>query len=316
MLDEVMSAIAQAEAEGRLASSRLVGLEGYSGAKLIGALQRLTQLSSPLGGCYLEIGVYRGLTLLSVAVACPETRCFGIDNYAQFDRDGENQGIVEASRVTLAADNARVINEDYEDAFAALPRTLGTQKIGVYFVDGPHDYRSQSMCLQLALPHLHDQAIIVIDDCNYAHVRQANRDFLVVNPQFKLVFDAYTRAHPNNMTGIEQEDARRGWWNGVNILLHDPSDEIEPIYPPTDRSRRAFEDDHLTHAARLAPQAPLALKALGSLDRLDLGRALVYFFRLQRSMIASRKQRRGRFLELNTDSETLTPIRYARRRQP
>ena len=92
-----------------------------------------------------------------------------------------------------------LIERDYEDALEALGNHIGDTKIGLYFVDGPHDYRSQLMCLLLATPFLSESAVIVVDDCNYPWVRLANRDFLISNPSFKLIFEAYTECHPGNM---------------------------------------------------------------------------------------------------------------------
>ena len=94
-----------------------------------------------------------------------------------FDPEKKNLSIVEERLTKLQLDNAFIINNDYEDALENLRHTIGDKKIGVYFIDGPHDYRSQLMCLELALPYLHEQAVIIVDDSNYRNVRQANRDF-------------------------------------------------------------------------------------------------------------------------------------------
>ncbi len=169
-----MEAIRQASESGvmahdkaALASQTLTGLSGW---ELVGSLQRLTSLfSEDANACYLEIGVFQGLTLHSVAAANPEVQCYGIDNFAFFDPHKKNFSICEERKKALGNDNACLINLDYEDALESLD--LGTKKIGVYFVDGPHDYRSQLMCLELALPYLHENAFVVIDDCNSNHVR-------------------------------------------------------------------------------------------------------------------------------------------------
>ena len=73
----------------------LEGLQGYSGKKLIAALQRVSQVCLDANTCYLEIGVYRGLTLTSVGkVLPPEVQVYGIDNFALFDKEGKNQNII------------------------------------------------------------------------------------------------------------------------------------------------------------------------------------------------------------------------------
>lgn len=278
-------------------------LTGFSGEKLTGSLQRLTSLfSEDAGACYLEVGVFQGLTLHSVAVANPKIQCFGIDNFAFLDPGKKNLSIFEERKQALENDNAYLINLDYEDAFESLD--LGGKKIGVYFVDGPHDYRSQLICLEWALPYLHDQAIIVIDDCNYNHVRQANRDFLVINPEFKLLFQTYTRCHPMRMSLKERQQAYEGWWNGVNILCRDQNDILSRDYPPTERNRHQFELDHLVHAHGDAKAVAGALSlyyGIRSFSLRSLAKGLLGLFQLPRS----RQSNDSWYETMNTDSHNL-----------
>jgi hypothetical protein len=150
----------------------------------------------------------------------------------------------------LSITNAQVINLDYEDALENLSKYIGNKKVGLYFVDGPHDYRSQLMCLLLIKPYLAPNAVIVVDDSNYRHVRQANRDFLIAHPEFKLLFETYTKAHPLNLSGTERKQAEEGWWNGVNVLVRDPENLIETTYPETYRLRLLYENEHAIHTAK------------------------------------------------------------------
>lgn len=230
-------------------------LTGYSSAFNIHTIGKLCQLYGEVpNGCYVEVGVFQGMTLLSAAAANPHLPCYGIDNFAFFDPEKNNQALIEERRQRLSLENAHLINADYEDALEGLGGHIGQQKVCVYLVDGPHDYRSQLMCLLLALPWLHERAVILIDDCNYEHVRQANRDFLVAHSGFKLLFEHYTTIHPANKPNPTTE----GWWNGINIIVRDPDGVLPPMYPPTNRNRTVFENDHLVHAARgryLAPEA-------------------------------------------------------------
>ena len=313
MLNEILKAIHQAESEGLLTDEKSDILSGYSGNMLMGSLQRLAALyEKDLEACYLEVGVFQGLTLLSVANSCPKLTCYGIDNFSQFDPKGENLGIVNYRAEKLGINNKVLINEDYEDALESLDSHTNNQRVGLYFVDGPHDYRSQLMCLELALPYLHDRATIIIDDCNYCHVRQANRDFLVTHPEFKLVFEAYTNCHPGNMTAEKEDEARKGWWNGVNILARDPENLLQTMYPPTGRSRSLYENEHITHAAKnseLAPQALKVMQAFSDLNPVSLFKSVrSYYGRL--GQLKNKGKLTGRFNAMNTYSENLTSSRY------
>jgi cephalosporin hydroxylase len=293
--NEITEALAVAEQAGPTLD--LDFLTGFSGGKLLGALQRIATGLKP-NEAYCEIGVYQGLSLVSVAASNPSVECIGIDNFAFFDPQGTNKAIIE-ERIKLAGcRNVRLVEADYEDSVEGLQSILGERQIGLLFVDGPHDYRSQLMCLLLFKPFFSEQAVVVVDDCNYAHVRQANRDFLVTNPEYKLVFEQYTAKHPNNMTPLELSEARRGWWNGVNILARDLSNNLPQQLPITDRSRQLYENEHLLHSMRYADVAPDALRFACALKPLRLRLALQRLRTLLRKMDHSDSSRLP-FEELN-----------------
>jgi predicted O-methyltransferase YrrM len=225
-------------------------LSGLSGKKIISLLGNLAGKILNDRVTYLEVGVFQGLSLLSVASKVPKTEIFGIDNFVHFDIEGKNLKIVNERIRSLNADNVRIINKDYEDALENLADFIGSKKVGLFFVDGPHDYRSQLMCLMLIKPHLAGNAVIVVDDSNYRHVRQANRDFLLTNPDFRLAFQTYTKAHPSNLRGDDKKEVESGWWNGINLIVKDDDKLFKPFFPPTMRSRLLFENDHHIHTIR------------------------------------------------------------------
>lgn len=234
-------------------------LSGFSGEKLLSSLMNLSKYNLNQEKVYLEVGVYQGMTLLSVANSLgSKSQVFGIDNFAFFDEDGKNESIVNSRIDKIGLQNVHLINMDYEEALENLSNYIGDKKVGVYFVDGPRDYRSQLMCLLLIQPFLSDDAIIIVDDCNYRHVRQANRDFLQTNNNFKLFFEAYTKSHPKNMTASEEMDARKGWWNGVNIIVRDKDDLLISAWPPTHRERILYENEHIIQASKY-PTLPIIL---------------------------------------------------------
>ena len=258
-VEAVKRAIREADESGL--ACRLDGVSGLSGDKLIGTLQRITKLleDTAVPSAYLEIGVYQGNTLVHVAAAAQRVQCFGIDNFSQFDRDGKNEGIVRARLAMHTTGNARLINEDFESALLSLGERLSGTPVGVYFVDGPHDYRSQYLCLDFARQHLSENAVVIVDDSNYEHVRRANRDWLHANPEFALVFQAYTPCHPDNMSPSQREDAKRGWWDGVNVIVRDPKRCLRREFPPVGTARDLYFNDHLVHPHGAAASVPLLL---------------------------------------------------------
>lgn len=310
-IDRWVACVTGAMRDGLLVEAPQGVLTGLSGRKLVGLLQRLAASIDDEGSCYLEVGVFQGLTLLSTALASRRVPCFGIDNFAFFDPEGRNLEIVQERRRRLGLDNAHLVNAGFEDALADLRAHIGPGRVAVYFVDGPHDYRSQLLCLEFARPYLGDGAVIIVDDCNYRHVRQANADFLRAHPEFRLLFEAYTPCHPLNMTSEALAQAKAGWWNGVNVLVHDPAGLVTRSFPPTERSRTLYENEHVVHASPLghcAPEAVELVAALASLNPIRIARALV---RLRRSLARAPRPGQSVYPSANTYSAQLPAERLA-----
>lgn len=309
MFDRCLEILRDSDGEGLTWEGGSDVLTGLSGEKLVGLLQRLTGTLDSSTDCYLEVGVFQGLTLLETAGANPGVECYGIDNFAFFDKDKINLSLVESRRTTLGIENAHIINLDYELAFSDLQKYIGQKKIGVYFVDGPHDYRSQIMCLMLGRSHLKKNGVILVDDSNYEHVRQANSDFLATHTEFALAFEAYTPCHPQNMTSSEYQLATKGWWNGVNVIVHDPEFRIVRSLPATSFNRENYLNEHIVHAAGVSVLSLEAMAFVQSFFQLPaLPRALanlVYQAYRKRTQISSK------FSTCNTYSDMLPKVRVA-----
>lgn len=295
-LEKVVVAIEQAEASGRLVAPE--GVTGLAGERTAGLLQRCAGLLQGSHECYLEVGVFQGFTLASVAAAAPALACFGIDDFSQFDAEGKNRSIVEARLRRHASGNATLLDRDFEQALLALPLHLGERRIGVYFVDGPHDYRSQLLCLELARPWLSERAVIVVDDSNYEHVRRANADWLRFHPEFALLFEAYSAAHPDNLSPEGRAAVQKEWWNGVNVMVRDAQRRLPRAFPPVDADRARYFNDHLVHPARDAEMAPELLAAVAPFSPRALLRLVVRLLR-------SRRAHPGRHARANTYSAGL-----------
>jgi hypothetical protein len=223
------------------------GVEGYSGQRLIGFLQRAAAYyqDDPEVDrlAYLEIGVYRGLTLMNVAAAAPRLRCLGCDNFSQFDPSGENKGVVLSHIAKLGLqDTVGLIEMDFEQLLGDAEDTIQGRKVPVYFFDGPHDYRSQLIGLMWGRKILAEGGIMVVDDTNYAQVRQATYDFLKGNSDFTLLFEAYTAGHPHSVTPQQNQECRKTWWNGVHVVIHDPHHELTRLTPPFSPGVRKFHE--------------------------------------------------------------------------
>ena len=108
---------------------------GLSGDKLIGSLQRISKYQeSDHEGCYLEIGVFQGLTLLSVANELSKHHAYGIDNFSQLDPDKKNEDLIRRSIQENQINDIHLINDDYEEALENLPKHIGDRKISTFLL--------------------------------------------------------------------------------------------------------------------------------------------------------------------------------------
>ena len=310
-LEAVLAALRQTEDQDLSADRRGEGLTGLAGLKTVGALQRLVGLfADDPGACYVEIGVFQGATLAAAALAAPGMPCFGIDNFATLDPDGKNKDMATARLQRFGAANATLIDDDFEAALSGLEDRLGGRKIAVYLVDGPHDYRSQMVSLLLALRHLHDRAVIVIDDANYAFVRRSTADFLAGHPDFRMIFEAYSPAHPANMGDAKRRRWEAGWLNGINVLVRDPEGVLPHMEPPVDADRTLHFNEWLIHRLRraeLAPEAVVLAEAICAGDaaaEADARKALLHKHGIWRDVAD------GRYQDRNTHSAGLTEARF------
>jgi hypothetical protein len=290
--ENILAALQETEADGLLSDHRADGLSGLAGLKTVGVLQRLAKvMSADETACYLEIGVFQGLTLVSTALDAPELPCYGIDNFRILDPNDKNLSIVQDRMAAFKTDNAKLINMDFEAALESLEGHIGERKVGLYLIDGPHDYRSQLVCLLLAKRHLHDRAVIVIDDANYPDVRMATRDFLLSHPEYRMIFEAYSPAHPANMDPAELPKWEAGWLNGVNILVHDPDGLFPEMIPPIVEDRTLYFNEWLVHRLRLAELAPEALALAEAVCRNDKESEAF----IRRELLEKFKQEKGSF---------------------
>lgn len=272
------------------------GVEGFSGVRLLALLRTLAGRIVDQDNAYVEVGVYRGLTLSTVA-AVANGPCIGIDDFSLFNPSGDNRRRVEQVLGDRGLSNVALLDSDAEVALAHFAEKFPGRQIGLLFVDGGHDYRSQLVALLLARHHLAPGAVVVIDDTNYRHVRQATEDFLRTFPDFALVAEASTPAHPANRDAAGEADARRGWWNGVQVLAHDPGGAIaRTSLPPADQHRFRLSHDMFRHL--LADRAHEVLNAAVKLVDGPDGEAQATLDKI----VAEERARPGRFEHQNTDS--------------
>lgn len=162
---------------------------------------------------YCEVGSFQGATLIGALLDRSETRGHAIDNFSKFDSEGTNRQKLQENLQKFNLENrVRFWERDFEEFFWERQEIEMDKKIGVYFYDAAHNYRSQISGLLLIKPFLANQAVLVVDDANQKQVRQANWDFIATNPKCQLLLELLT---PGN--------GYPTFWNGIHVLSWDAS---------------------------------------------------------------------------------------------
>lgn len=159
---------------------------------------------------YCEVGCFQGASLIGALLNHPQINAYAVDNFSQ----GINSEISLAALIDHLSyfgfdDQVFFLEQNFEDFFTELNQIDSVSKIGVYFYDAAHNYRSQLMGLMLAKPFLASQALIVITHSNWSGVLQATQDFIALNSSCKKLLD------------FTKPDSRSQIWNGLQVLRWD-----------------------------------------------------------------------------------------------
>jgi predicted O-methyltransferase YrrM len=154
------------------------------------------------GEAYLEVGAWKGLSLIGAMLGNPSGRFYAMENYLEFGADPKE----------LRANLTRWVDEDKltlleGDCFRML-RQPGQIRhpVGVYFYDADHGRLSHYLALALAEPLLADRALVVIDDASWPVVAGPTDRYLATHPGYRLLWRLDVPA---------DEDPR--WWNGLRV---------------------------------------------------------------------------------------------------
>lgn len=154
------------------------------------------------GEVYCEVGSYRGCTLVGALAGNERARALALEDFSQFDPDGGGRAELERNLERFGVrSRVELVDAAFERHFLEAP---AERRIGVYFYDAAHDYRSQLLGLLLAAPFLADRALLVVDDANWAAPRQAAADFCACRPEARLALALPTPsvAHPSFWNGL------------------------------------------------------------------------------------------------------------------
>ncbi len=187
------------------------GVEGMTTPNIQGLINHYVKSAN----LYVEIGSYQGRTLMSAAHK-NNALCIGIDNFSQFDKNGENERILKDAINDF--DNIEFIKADCFAGIRELGRKVEETKvlIDVFFYDGNHTYDDTFKALEKILPLLSDNAKMIIDDTNWDVIHLAVTEFCA-KFGFEIEFERKTK-----------KNGSKDWWNGI-IVISKKEEDAETI---------------------------------------------------------------------------------------
>jgi predicted O-methyltransferase YrrM len=173
------------------------------------ALLNLAAAKLEPGESYLEVGSFKGLSLIGAMLGNRRARFYAIENFLEFNLDAG------ATRAELLANLGRWVDRERlelleGDCFRLLRRDgLLRAPVGVYFYDGAHGRLPHYLALGVAERWLADRALVVVDDASWPMVATQTDRYLAAHPGYELLFD---------LSAEREEDPR--WWNGLRVYAY------------------------------------------------------------------------------------------------
>jgi hypothetical protein len=202
LVRRVEAAIADAAAGRSRLGRDALALEGLSSPAV---RHLLNNLCAPRGVNYLEVGTYKGSTLIAASYGNPG-RFTAVDDFSEFGHMGPRDTF-ELVRSEFQ-DRCRFTFHEADCWTTALRRRLPRQ-VNVYFYDGPHRFQDQYRAFTHFDPVFADTFIAVVDDWNTGTVREATRRAFA-DLGYRTVYERelFTRRWMRDL-----------WWNGLLIAV-------------------------------------------------------------------------------------------------
>jgi predicted O-methyltransferase YrrM len=210
------------------------------------------------GECYLEVGSYRGRSLVGAMLANPDRHAVAIESFSEFGVDA-SESLFEVQRTLADYGCSDRVEFVVGDAFRLLKPGFAQRPVGAYFYDGAHSRVAQYLGLAMAEPLLADEALVIIDDATWPQVAAATESYLSGREGYEVVAD---------LRAAHDFDPR--WCNGMLVLAW--------RRPPgwTAPSGWAIAWRRVAHLAVLEPSRRLAWRVLGPRPRLMAAAKRIY----------------------------------------
>jgi hypothetical protein len=180
-------------------SKDVLDIEGMSSSKIRHFLNNIIDNDSR----YLEIGSWKGSTIISALYKNEFKYVYVIDNWSQYL--GPKEECCNNIKKFITNENIIIINENsFTVDFSNL------QKINTFFYDGKHDEEAHCNILKIAYPCLDDIFIYIVDDWNWNNVKKDTlKGIMENNLKIKFSMELFS----------EKNKDIYGWWNGLSMFV-------------------------------------------------------------------------------------------------
>ena len=183
----------------------LAEVEGLAQPNNLALLNLAASLLEP-GESYVEVGTFRGTSLIATLLGNETQDVVAIDDFSLYE--GSREALDENLRRAGLAGVPSILEGD---VFEIVPGgVLGERRVGVWYYDAAHDYESQVQGLRIAEPYLVPGALLIIDDTDWQKVARAIDDYLAAQPRARRILK------------VDGEDyGAPQWWSGMQVLAWD-----------------------------------------------------------------------------------------------
>ena len=166
------------------------------------ALLNLAASHLPAGESYVEVGSFRGTSLIAAMLDNDGKDFVAIDDFSMGDASREQ---LDRNLARFGIAGAAIVEGD---AFELLRSdALNGRSVGVYYYDAAHTYEQQLEGLRLAEPYLADEALLIVDDTDWDFVARAVADYLRSQPKAEALVEIGGK-----------DTGAPAWWEGVRVL--------------------------------------------------------------------------------------------------
>ncbi|NNG41190.1 class I SAM-dependent methyltransferase [Flexivirga sp. ID2601S] len=157
---------------------------------------------------YLEVGTFKGRSLVGATQGNADKTFYAMENFLEFGMAGQEARAELQDNLRTRAGGATVHLLE-GDCFKLMAQPgLIDKPVGIYFYDGEHTVLAHYLALAVAEPLLADEALVLVDDATWPVVQRAHRMFLRRHPGWQIVA-TWDAAHA--------DDPR--WANGLHALV-------------------------------------------------------------------------------------------------